>query len=148
MHMNIWMQCFFVFWCEICFKLILQIDLIVQLNSSMHALLSVCFPYNECYVSARLSCLFLLSFSSFRTYLLFVSVFPLPLCHVSLSLYVNPQLLSINMECLFIMWLPGLTSVYKHLSCSSTKIWCTALRRGTCLFTSKLKRDKRTTDCV
>lgn len=60
-------------------------------------------------------------------YRLFVSVFPLPLCHVSLHLYVNPQLLPINMECLFIMRLPGLTSIYKHLSCSGAEFWCTPL---------------------
>lgn len=72
--------------------------------------------------------------------------FRCPLCHRALSLYVNPQLLSINMEWLFITRFPGLTSAYKHLSCGGTKTWCTARCRGRCLFTSKLKVGQ-TTNC-
>lgn len=67
----------------------------------------------------------------FRTYLPFVAVYSLPLCHVSLSLYVNPQLLSISTKCVFIMRLPDLTSVYKHLSCGSRKLRGSDLCRGT-----------------
>lgn len=101
-----------------------------ELNSSMHV--SPClFPCQcvLCVCSAQLLVLAVICrcIIFVGPYRLFVSVFPLPLCHVSLHLYVNPQLLPINMECLFIMRLPGLTSIYKHLSCSGAEFWCTAL---------------------